>query len=78
MSRKKSQGEGDDGGADPLNRGNTPNAIVIRGSKAWREWLIAVAASERSKPTAVIDQALAEWAVRHGRPTPPERLGGAE
>src|SRR5262245_19968519 len=39
-----------------------PNAITIRGSSDWKAWLEDFASRMRTKPTAVIDLALAKLA----------------
>jgi hypothetical protein len=54
--------------------GATPNALVIRGRATWLAWLKRVASARRIKPTEAIDQALLDWAARHGLEPPPERL----
>ena len=51
-----------------------PNAISIRGSAEWKEWLEAFAAKMRSKPTAIIDLGLAKLAAQEGFPEPPPRI----
>ncbi len=51
-----------------------PNAITIRGSAEWKEWLEAFAAKMRSKPTAIIDLALAKLAAQEGFSDPPPRI----
>ena len=43
-----------------------PDAITIRGSAEWREWLEAFAAKMRSRPTAIIDLGLAKLAAQEG------------
>ena len=51
-----------------------PNAITIRGSAGWKGWLEAFAAKMRSKPTAVIDLALAKLAEQERFTEPPPRM----
>jgi hypothetical protein len=51
-----------------------PNAITIRGSAEWKAWLEAFAAKMRSKPTAIMDLALAKLAASEGFPEPPPRI----
>lgn len=46
------------------------NVVSIRGTEAWREWLMGLAAHKRLKAADVIDQALIEYAERHGYPKP--------
>ena len=55
-----------------------PNAITIRGSADWKRWLEAFAAKMRSKPTAVIDLALAKLAQQEGFSEPPPRMPSQE
>jgi hypothetical protein len=50
------------------------NVISIRGTEAWRDWLMRLAKHKRLNATDVIDQALVEYAERHGfEEAPPER-----
>jgi hypothetical protein len=49
------------------------NVISIRGTEAWREWLIEYAAFRRVPVTSLIDQILNEAAKRDGFKLPPER-----
>jgi hypothetical protein len=51
-----------------------PNAITIRGSSDWKSWLEDFAARMRTKPTAVIDLALAKLAHQEGFREPPPRI----
>lgn len=51
-----------------------PNAIAIRGSAEWKAWLEAFAAKMRTRPTAVIDLALAKLAAQEGFEEPPPRI----
>src|SRR3954468_7776888 len=51
-----------------------PNAITIRGSAEWKGWLEAFAAKMRSKPTAIMDLALAKLAAQEGFTEPPPRI----
>jgi hypothetical protein len=51
-----------------------PNAITIRGSAEWKGWLEAFAAKMRSRPTAVIDLALAKLAEQERFTEPPPRM----
>lgn len=51
-----------------------PNAITIRGSAEWKGWLEEFAAKLRSKPTAVIDLALAKLAEQERFTEPPPRM----
>jgi hypothetical protein len=55
-----------------------PNVITIRGSADWKRWLEAFAAKMRSKPTAVIDLALAKLAQQEGFSEPPPRMPSQE
>jgi hypothetical protein len=57
-----------------VKRNVTPTAVTIRGTRGWRLWLEDVANAQRILPTAVIDQALMEWAATRGLRTPPRRL----
>jgi hypothetical protein len=51
-----------------------PNAITIRGSSEWKSWLEDFASRMRSKPTAIIDLALAKLAHQEGFREPPPRI----
>jgi hypothetical protein len=51
-----------------------PNAITIRGSAEWKQWLERFAAKMRVKPTAIIDLALAKLAERERFAEPPPRI----
>ncbi len=74
MAKKKGgpapQREPDEGRQEqPARR----NVVSIRGTEAWRDWLMGLAAHRRLKAADVIDQALIEYAQRYGydRPAPP-------
>lgn len=58
----------------PLPAGTQPNAITIRGSARWKDWLDRFARRLRSKPTLIIDQALTRFAEHEGFERPPERM----
>ena len=49
------------------------NVISVRGTEAWRDWLIEYAAFRRVPVTSLIDQVLNEAAKRDGFKLPPER-----
>jgi hypothetical protein len=51
-----------------------PNALSIRGSAEWREFLVEFADHQRTTPTGLIDAALAELARRRGFRVPPKRI----
>jgi hypothetical protein len=51
-----------------------PNAITIRGSTDWKTWLEEFAGRMRTKPTAIIDLALAKLAHQEGFREPPPRI----
>jgi hypothetical protein len=51
-----------------------PNAITIRGSAEWKNWLEAFAARMRTGPTALIDLALAKLAHQEDFQEPPPRI----
>jgi hypothetical protein len=55
-------------------KGTQPNAITMRGSAEWKDWLDRFAARMRSKPTAIIDLALAKLAEQERFPEPPPRM----
>lgn len=59
--------------AKPVSQ-NTPNAITIRGTEEWKGWLDRFAAKMRSKPTAIIDLALARLAEHEKFEEPPPRM----
>lgn len=61
--------------AVPLPLGTQPNAITIRGSAKWKEWLEGFAKHLRSKPTQVIDRSLAKLAELEKYKEPPDRMG---
>jgi hypothetical protein len=58
----------------PAGGGTQPNAITIRGSAEWKDWLDRFAAKMRVKPTAIIDLALAKLAEQERFPEPPPRM----
>jgi len=66
MGKKKA---GDQGAESEARR----NVVSIRGTERWRDWLMGLAAHRRLKASDVIDQALIEYAQRHGydKPAPP-------
>src|SRR5262245_52624755 len=51
-----------------------PNAITIRGSAEWKDWLDQLAAKLRTRPTQLIDALLAEKAAQLGFAEPPPRI----
>lgn len=51
-----------------------PNAITIRGSAEWKGWLEQFAMKLRTRPTAVIDLALAKLAEQERFNEPPPRM----
>ncbi len=51
-----------------------PNAITIRGSADWKSWLEDFAGRMRTRPTAIIDLALAKLAQQEGFREPPPRI----
>jgi hypothetical protein len=54
--------------------GPKPNALVIRGSAEWREWLKRVAEVDRTSVADVIDRALVDYARKIGvKELPPKR-----
>jgi hypothetical protein len=57
-----------------VKKGTQPNAITIRGSQEWKDWLERFALKLRSKPTSVIDRALAKLAEQEGFAEPPQRM----
>ncbi|MGO9923896.1 MAG: hypothetical protein ACLQIB_55510 [Isosphaeraceae bacterium] len=64
------------GPARPGAKGTStqPNAITIRGSAEWKQWLERFAAKMRLKPTAMIDMALAKLAEQERFAEPPPRI----
>ena len=63
------------GEASPAPTGKTqPNAITIRGSAEWKDWLERFAVHWRSRPTVTIDQVLAALAREEGFEEPPPRM----
>jgi hypothetical protein len=51
-----------------------PKGVVVRGSQEWRDWVTGLADFRRLKVTDLIDQALVEYAERHGyKPSAPKR-----
>ena len=58
----------------PKAASSQPNAITIRGSSDWKSWLEDFAGRMRTKPTAVIDLALAKLAHQEGFREPPPRI----
>jgi hypothetical protein len=51
-----------------------PNILTIRGRPTWKKWLDDFAAKMRTKPTALIDLALAKLAQEEGFREPPPRI----
>jgi hypothetical protein len=47
--------------------------VAVRCRAEWKAWLQAFAESERSIPTTLIDQGLADLAVKRGFRKPPKR-----
>jgi hypothetical protein len=60
MGRKKSKPAESEAGA-----------VVVRGSRAWYEWVVKYAKFRRLKITDLVDQSLVESAEKHGFPDPP-------
>ena len=58
----------------PKTASSQPNAITIRGSTDWKTWLEEFAGRMRSRPTAIIDLALAKLAHQEGFREPPPRI----
>jgi hypothetical protein len=54
--------------------GTQPNVLTLRGSVEWKDWLDRFAARMRTKPTAIIDLALAKLAEQERFPEPPPRM----
>lgn len=54
--------------------GTQPNVLTLRGSAEWKGWLDRFAARMRTKPTAIIDLALAKLAEQERFPEPPPRM----
>lgn len=63
------KGKGEKGDQEETRK----NVVSIRGTERWRTWLMGLAAHRRLKAADVIDQALIEYAERHGynEPAPP-------
>lgn len=76
VAKKSSRGPGRAPERKPDNskRGTTPNAITIRGSADWYEWVKRLAARHGLKPTSFICMLLAEKAAEIGFEEQPERL----
>ena len=60
--------------AEPKGSSTQPNAITIRGSAEWKQWLERFAAKMRMRPTAIIDLALAKLADQERFAEPPPRI----
>ena len=58
----------------PTPKATQPNAITIRGSADWKTWLEDFASRMRTRPTAIIDLALAKLAHQEGFREPPPRI----
>jgi hypothetical protein len=54
--------------------GTQPNVLTMRGSVEWKDWLDRFAARMRTKPTALLDLALAKLAEQERFPEPPPRM----
>jgi hypothetical protein len=52
----------------------TPNVMMIRGTKAWRDWLKEFAEVVGTTPTAAIEHALRLAATHYSFKAPPKRL----
>ncbi len=50
-----------------------PQAVNLRGSNAWKEWLEELAKANRQSISGVIDTALATFARQIGFREPPQR-----
>lgn len=70
MAKKAAKAKGDDGGGQGEPR---KNVVSIRGTEAWRDWLMGLASHRRLKAVDVIDQALVEYAQKYGYPEPPPK-----
>jgi hypothetical protein len=46
--------------------GPRPNALVVRGSAEWREWLRKVAEHDRTSVAEAIDRAMVDYARKIG------------
>jgi hypothetical protein len=70
VGRKMARKHGGPGGETPDKGGAEPparrNVVSIRGTEAWRDWLMGLAAHRRLKAADVIDQALIEYAQKYG------------
>jgi hypothetical protein len=66
MARKNPKGPRPEPGA-------RRNIVSIRGTEAWRDWLMGLAEHRRLKAADVIDQALIEYAERYGYKVPAPR-----
>jgi len=60
--------------APEVPKGTQPNAITIRGSVEWQDWLKRFSGKMRVKPTALIDLALAKLAEQERFVEPPSRM----
>jgi hypothetical protein len=71
MARKK--GEGKEPEKQQPEPGARRNVVSIRGTEAWRDWLMGLATHRRLSAADVIDQALIEYAQKYGytKPAPP-------
>lgn len=59
--------------ADPVPAPIRRSIVNIRGTEAWRDWLVSYATFRRVPVAVVIDLALAEAAKRDNFEPPPER-----
>jgi hypothetical protein len=50
-----------------------PTIINLKGSPEYVEWLDGIHKKTHLQKSTIIRLALAEWAERHGHPSPPER-----
>lgn len=61
-------------GRPPIDRPKVPNALSVRGTQEWRDWLAEIAETLRVTPTQLIDMGLAEIAAKHKLKPPPRRI----
>jgi hypothetical protein len=71
MALKRSKGKERDAKQTELEPRR--NVVSIRGTEAWRDWLMALSEHRRLSAADVIDQALIEYARKYGytKPAPP-------
>jgi len=74
MAKKKSPGAKGKAASPPAAKKETRVTImVLKGTPAYRDWLLAAATKKRLPIPVLFDQVMADWAERNGLAEPPPR-----